>query len=69
MEQVCTYLNFPRNTTEVFNYYKSIFEGEFSGGGTARLGDIPPSEAGPRIEDRFSKAESSMLIASQTKDN
>jgi PhnB protein len=36
------YLNFPCNTEEVFNFYKSIFGGEFSGGGIARLGDMPP---------------------------
>ena len=37
MGRVSTYLNFPRNTEEVFNYYKSIFGGEFSWGGVARF--------------------------------
>jgi PhnB protein len=48
MARVSTYLNFQRNTEEVFNYYKSIFGGEFSGG-IARLGDIPVSEGMPEI--------------------
>lgn len=51
MARVSTYFNFPRNTEEVFNYYKSIFGGEFSGGGIARLGDIPVSEGMPRIAE------------------
>ena len=51
MARVSTYLNFPRNTEEIFNYYKSIFGGEFSGGGIARFGDIPVSEDMPKIED------------------
>ncbi len=41
MSKVSTYLNFPRNTEEAFNFYKSVFGGEFSGGGIARFGDIP----------------------------
>jgi len=51
MARVCTYLNFPRNTEEVFNYYKSIFGGEFSGGSVARLGDIPAGEGMPKIAE------------------
>jgi PhnB protein len=51
MARVSTYLNFPRNTEEVFRYYQSIFGGEFSGGGIARLGDIPESEGGPKIAE------------------
>ncbi|NMM47352.1 VOC family protein [Marinigracilibium pacificum] len=31
MASVSTYINFPRNTEEVFNYYKSIFKTEFQG--------------------------------------
>jgi len=41
MARTSTYLNFPRNTEEVFNFYKSVFGGEFIGGGIARLGDFP----------------------------
>jgi uncharacterized glyoxalase superfamily protein PhnB len=29
MASTSTYLNFSRNTEEAFNYYKSIFGGEF----------------------------------------
>lgn len=29
MASVSTYLNFPRNTEEAFNFYKSVFGGEF----------------------------------------
>lgn len=49
MARVNTYLNFPRNTEEVFNFYKSIFGGEFSGGGIAHFSDIPASEGEPPI--------------------
>src|SRR5665647_686677 len=49
MAQVSTYLNFPRNTEEVFNFYKSVFGGEYSRGGIARFGDIPPAEGMPPI--------------------
>ena len=44
MSRVSTYLNFPRNTEEAFNFYKSVFGGEFTGGGVARFKDIPPSD-------------------------
>jgi len=44
------YLNFPRNTEEVFNYYKSIFGGEFIGG-VARFGDMPAHEGVPPMSD------------------
>jgi PhnB protein len=42
MAKVSTYLNFPRNTEEVFNFYKSVFGGEFTGG-ISRFSDILPS--------------------------
>lgn len=51
MARTNTYLNFPRNTEEAFNFYKSVFGGEFSGGGVARFKDIPPSEGTPQIAD------------------
>jgi PhnB protein len=50
MARTSTYLNFPRNTGEVFNFYKSVFGGEFIGD-IARLGDIPPMEGAPQIAD------------------
>lgn len=43
MASVSTYLNFPRNTEEAFNFYKSVFGGEFFGNGIMRFKDIPPS--------------------------
>jgi len=49
MAQVSTYLNFSRNTEEAFLFYKSVFGGEFTGGGVQRMGDLPPMEGGPGI--------------------
>jgi PhnB protein len=51
MAPVSTYLNFPRNTEEAFKFYQSVFGGEFSGGGIARLGDFPPAEGGPVLAE------------------
>jgi PhnB protein len=51
MSRVSTYLNFSRNTEEAFNFYRSIFGGDFSGGGIARFGDIPLTEGMPPIPD------------------
>ena len=51
MSRVSTYLNFPRNTEEAFLFYKSVFGGEFSGGGIFRMGDIPVSEGAPPIKE------------------
>ena len=51
MATVSTYLNFPRNTEGVFNFYKSVFGGEFSGNGIARFGDFPPPEGMPPVAE------------------
>ncbi|MFI5156103.1 MAG: VOC family protein, partial [Chitinophagales bacterium] len=51
MASVTTYLNFPRNTEAAFNFYKSVFGGEFGGMGIARFGDIPPSDGMPPIAE------------------
>jgi PhnB protein len=51
MARVSTYLNFPRNTEEAFNFYKKIFGGVFSGNGIARFGDIPPAEGMPPLAE------------------
>ena len=51
MASVSTYLNFPRNTEEVFNYYKSIFGGEFFGRGIMRFSDIPPMPGNPPLAE------------------
>lgn len=51
MARVSTYLNFPRNTEEAFNFYKSVFGGEFGNNGIARFGDIPPQEGMPPMAE------------------
>jgi PhnB protein len=51
MARTSTYLNFSRNTEEAFNFYKSVFGGEFRPGGLARLGDIPQGEGMPPIAE------------------
>ena len=51
MARVSTYLNFPHHTEEAFNFYKSIFGGEFGGNGIARFGDIPSSEGMPPMSE------------------
>ena len=50
MPQVSTYLNFPGTTEEAFNFYKSVFGGEFEGG-ISRIGEIPPQEGMPEISE------------------
>ncbi len=50
MANVGTYLNFPRNTEEAFNFYKSVFGGEFQGG-ISRMGDVPAMEGMPSMAD------------------
>jgi PhnB protein len=51
MARVCTYLNFPGNTEEAFLFYKSVFGGEFAGGGITRLGDGPQPEGIPPLSE------------------
>ncbi len=50
MARVSTYLNFTRNTEEAFNFYKSVFGGEFTSP-IARFGDIPPSAEMPPLAE------------------
>ena len=50
MARVSTYLNFARNTEEAFNFYQSVFGGEFEGG-ISRFGDIPPQEGQPALAE------------------
>jgi PhnB protein len=47
MASVSTYLNFPGNTEDAFNFYKSVFGGEFFGNGIMRFGDIPTTPENP----------------------
>ncbi|HEY5393506.1 MAG TPA: VOC family protein [Hanamia sp.] len=51
MASVSTYLNFSRNTEDAFNFYKSVFGGEFSGNGITRFGDFPPSPENPPLAE------------------
>jgi len=50
MASVSTYLNFPRNTEEAFNFYQSVFGGEFTGG-IRRFGDMPPMDGIPPMPE------------------
>lgn len=40
MGRVTTYLNFPGNTEEAFNFYKEVFNGEFTGKGLQHFRDV-----------------------------
>ena len=51
MARVSTYLNFGKQTEEAFNFYKSVFGGEFSGIGISRFKDIPSSEDTPPLSE------------------
>lgn len=51
MAKVSTYLNFPDKTEEAFNFYQSIFGGEFLGG-INRFGEMPPQEGMPPLPEK-----------------
>lgn len=44
------YLNFKKETEEAFNFYKSVFGGEFEGQ-IGRFKDIPPEPDMPKLSD------------------
>lgn len=50
MAKVSTYLNFPRTTEEAFNFYQSVFGGEFVGG-INRFSQVPPQEGQPPMAE------------------
>jgi PhnB protein len=50
MARVSTYLNFPRNTEEAFNFYKTVFGGEFIGE-INRFSGVPPQEGMPPMSE------------------
>jgi len=50
MARTSTYLNFPRQTEEAFNFYKSIFGGDFNGG-IHRFSEVPPQEGMPPLPE------------------
>lgn len=50
-----TYLNFPDQTEEAFNFYKKVFKSEFSGGKVQRFGDFPPQPGMPELSAKDKK--------------
>lgn len=54
MARTSTYLNFGRNTEEAFQFYKSIFGGEFIGP-IHRFGDMPPNPGQPPMSEADKK--------------
>jgi uncharacterized glyoxalase superfamily protein PhnB/uncharacterized protein YndB with AHSA1/START domain len=52
--RTCTYLNFPGNTEEAFNFYKKIFKTDFNGG-VRRFGDLPDVEGHNSLTDADKK--------------
>jgi uncharacterized glyoxalase superfamily protein PhnB/uncharacterized protein YndB with AHSA1/START domain len=55
MSRVSTYLNFAGKAEEAFNFYKSVFGGEFGGDGIQRFGQIPPQEGMPPLSETDKK--------------
>lgn len=53
--RVTTYLNFPGNTEEAFNFYKKVFKSEFCGKGIQRFEDIPADAGHPPVADIIKK--------------
>jgi|SRR5690606_23178217 len=45
------YLNFNGNTEEAFEFYRSVFGGDFVGGGIMRFKDNPGCDEGPPLSD------------------
>jgi PhnB protein len=54
MARVSTYLNFSNNTEEAFNFYKTVFGGDFIGH-VARFGEIPAMEGMPALSEADKK--------------
>lgn len=50
MARVSTYLNFARSTEQAFEFYRSVFGGEFVGG-INRFGDMPPAPDHPPMAE------------------
>ncbi|MBK9014158.1 MAG: VOC family protein [Saprospiraceae bacterium] len=50
MASVSTYLNFPRNTEEAFNFYKTVFGGAFSGE-ISRFSSAPAQDGAPPMAE------------------
>jgi PhnB protein len=54
MTYTSTYLTFTGNAEEAFNFYKSVFGGEFQGG-IMRHGDVPLPEGMPPLSDEVKR--------------
>ena len=52
MARVSTYLNFPSETEQAFNFYKSVFGTEFIAG-IMRFKDVPPQEGMPPMPEEM----------------
>lgn len=50
MARTSTYLNFPRSTEEAFNFYRSVFGGDFIGP-IHRFGDMPAAPGQPPLPE------------------
>lgn len=50
MSSTATYLNFARETEQAFEFYRSVFGGEFVGG-IHHFGEIPPTDGTPPLAD------------------
>lgn len=51
MASLSIYLNFPNQTEEAFNFYKSVFCTEFMGEGIMRFKDVPATEDMPPLSE------------------
>ncbi|MDP4148675.1 MAG: SRPBCC domain-containing protein [Bacteroidota bacterium] len=49
--RVTSYLNFPGKTEEAFNFYKQVFNGQFTGVGLRRFGDVELPAGIPPMND------------------
>lgn len=55
MAKVSTYLNFSRDTQEAFDFYKSVFGGEFIAPGIQRMSQVPPQPGQPPLKEEDKK--------------
>ena len=53
--RVTSYLNFPGNTEEAFNFYKDVFNGTFTGHGLKHFGEIEMPAGSPPMTEEHKK--------------
>ena len=51
MASVSIYLNFDGKAEEAFNFYRSVFGGEFEGQGIMRMKEMPPEPGAPELPE------------------